>query len=173
MLFWLVDPELGRHDRRTWPAAEPLGVVVVGGGERVLPGLVDRAGGTEVDRGRGVPGDPGMPVNVLYSWKKPAQNWRARASEAKDAGNSGRYFRVLNCASENGLSLLTRGRECERVTPRSVSSADTGLDVIDVPRSACTVCGAVPLRSMASSMKSFASWESSTGEMIQDGLNRE
>ena len=64
-MFRLVDPELGRHDRRTWPAAEPLGVVVVGGGERVLPGLVDRAGGTEVDRGRGVPGDPGMPVNVV------------------------------------------------------------------------------------------------------------
>ena len=82
-------------------------------------------------------------------------------------------FRVLNCASENGLSLLTRGRECERVTPRSASSAETGLEVIEVPRSACTVCGGAPLRSMASAMKSAASAESSTGEMIQDGLNRE
>ena len=27
------------------------------------------------------------------------------------SGNSGRYFSVLNCASENGLSLLTEGRE--------------------------------------------------------------
>jgi hypothetical protein len=42
----------------------------------------------------------------LYSWKKLAQNCRASASEAKDAGNSGRYLRVLNCASEYGLSLL-------------------------------------------------------------------
>jgi len=69
--------------------------------------------------------------------------------------------------------LLTRGRECERVTPRSASSAETGLEVIEVPRSACTVCGGAPLRSMASAMKSAASAESSTGEMIQDGLNRE
>jgi hypothetical protein len=47
------------------PAAEPLGVGVIGGGEGVLPGLVDRSGGAEVHRGRGVPGDPGMPVNVV------------------------------------------------------------------------------------------------------------
>ena len=109
----------------------------------------------------------------MYSWKKPAQNSRACASEANDVGKSGRYFRVLNWASENGLSLLTRGREWERVTPRSASSAETGLEVIDVPRSACTVCGATPLRSIASAMKSAASRESSTGEMIHDGLNRE
>ena len=48
-----------------------------------------------------------------------------------------------------------------------------GFEVIEVPRSACTVCGAKPLRSIASAMKSAASRESSTGEMIQDGLNRE
>src|SRR5665648_405972 len=106
-------------------------------------------------------------------WKKPAQNWRAWAREANEDGNSGRYFRVLNCASEYGLSLLTRAREWERVTPRSASSAETGWEVIEVPRSACTVCGTAPLRSMASAMKSVASRESSTGEMIQEGLNRE
>src|SRR5215207_3989241 len=108
-----------------------------------------------------------------YWWKKPAQNCRAWASEANDVGNSGRYFRVLNWASENGLSFDTRGREWERVMPRSVSSAETGLEVIEVPRSACTVCGVAPLRSIASAMKSFASRESSTGEMTKDGLNRE
>jgi len=32
-------------------------------------------------------------------------------SESTRAGNSGRYLNVRNCASENGLSLLTRGRE--------------------------------------------------------------
>jgi len=47
--------------------------------------------------------------------------------DANAAGKSGRYFRVRNCASENGLSLDTRGRERERVTPRSSSSADTGF----------------------------------------------
>jgi len=63
--FGLVDPELGRHHRRVRSAAEPLRVDVVGGGEGVLPVLVDRVGGAEVDRGRGVPGDPGMPVDVV------------------------------------------------------------------------------------------------------------
>ena len=44
----LVDPGLGRHDRRVRSVAEPLGVGVVGGGEGVLPVLVDRVGGAEV-----------------------------------------------------------------------------------------------------------------------------
>ena len=35
--------------------------------------------------------------------------------------------------------------------------AETGLEVIEVPRSACPVCGVAPLRSMASAMKSVAS----------------
>ena len=47
----LVDPELGRHDRWVWSATESLGVGVVGGGQGVLPVLVDRVGGAEVDRG--------------------------------------------------------------------------------------------------------------------------
>ena len=63
--YRLVDPGVGRHDRRVRPVAEPFGVVVVGGGEGVLPGLVDRAGGSEVDGGRGVPRDPGMPMDVV------------------------------------------------------------------------------------------------------------
>ena len=36
---------------------------------------------------------------------------RACSSEPNRSGNSGRYFRVRNCDAENGLSLLTRGRE--------------------------------------------------------------
>lgn len=55
------------------------------------------------------------------------------------SGNSGRYFNVLNCASEYGLSLLTWGREWVLVTPRSASISATGLEVIEVPRSACIV----------------------------------
>src|SRR5665647_3845673 len=61
----LVDPELGRHDRWVWSATESLGVGVVGGGQGVLPVLVERVGGAEVDRGRGVPRDPGMMVDVV------------------------------------------------------------------------------------------------------------
>lgn len=43
----LVDPRLGGHDRWARPAAEPLGVGVVGDGQRVLPVLIDRVGGAE------------------------------------------------------------------------------------------------------------------------------
>jgi len=63
--FGLVDPELGRHERRVRPAAEPFGVGVVGGGEGVLPVLVDRVGGAEVHRRGGVPSDARVPVDVV------------------------------------------------------------------------------------------------------------
>jgi hypothetical protein len=55
------------------------------------------------------------------------------------SGNSGLYLSVLNCASENGLSFETCGREWLFVTPRSASSSATAFDVIDEPRSAWTV----------------------------------
>jgi len=71
------------------------------------------------------------------------------------------------------LSFDMRGRECVLVTPRSVSNADTGFEVIGVPRSACSVCGAAPLRAIASARKSAARCDSSTVDTIQLGLNRE
>ena len=42
-------------------------------------------------------------------------------------GTPGAYFNVLNSDSEYGLSLDTRGRECDRVTSRSASSVGDGL----------------------------------------------
>src|SRR6476646_8322498 len=68
-------------------------------------------------------------------------NCLASLSDPKHSGNSGQYFKVLNNDSEYGLSLDTRGRECDRVTSRSASSATTVLLVIEVPRSACTTRG--------------------------------
>jgi hypothetical protein len=94
--------------------------------------------------------------------KNARQNARASWSDPNVPGNAGQYFSVLNCASLNGLSLLTFGRECDLRMSRSESSAGTGLDVIEVPRSAWMACGAVPpLRRTASVMKSFASSPSS------------
>src|SRR5271163_2962855 len=61
-------------------------------------------------------------------------NCLASQSDPKRSGNAGPYFNVLNNDSEYGLSLDTRGRECDRVTSRSASSAATVLLVIDVPR---------------------------------------
>jgi hypothetical protein len=43
----------------------------------------------------------------------------------KVPGNSGRYFSVLKCASEKGLSLETCGLECVFVTPRSAANPDS------------------------------------------------
>jgi hypothetical protein len=50
---------------------------------------------------------------------------------------------------------------------------DTGLDVIEVPRWAWTVCGAAPLPVIAPAMKSAARFDSSQVETSQPGLNRE
>src|SRR5450759_405952 len=77
----------------------------------------------------------------LYHWTKAAKKPRASARQPKRSGKVGLYFRVLNQASEYGLSLETFGRECDLVTSRSDRSAATVLEVIDVPRSAWTTCG--------------------------------
>ncbi len=73
---------------------------------------------------------------MLYQGKKSWQCARAAWIVGNRAGNPGRYFSVLNCASEYGLSLETCGREWDWVTPRSASSSATGLEVIEEPRSA-------------------------------------
>jgi len=59
--------------------------------------------------------------------------------EPKRSGNSGLYFRVLNWLSEYGLSSETCGRLWVFVTPRSAINSATGLEVIEVPRSAWMV----------------------------------
>src|SRR5439155_19388704 len=90
----------------------------------------------------------------LYQGKKSPQKPRPCSSEPKRSGKSGRYFRVLNCDSENGLSFETCGREWVLVTPRSASSNATGFEVIAAPRSACTVScpGAILCRSQLSAI---------------------
>ena len=49
---------------------------------------------------------------------------------------SGRYFNVLNCASDYGLSVEVYGLEWVFVTPRSTSRNATGFEVMELPRSA-------------------------------------
>src|SRR5437764_15005963 len=79
---------------------------------------------------------PECRCSSLYQLKKRWQKARAPCSEPKRSGNSGRYFKVLNCASEYGLSFEQWGREWLLVTPRSASSRATGLELIEGPRSA-------------------------------------
>ena len=51
---------------------------------------------------------------------------RACSSAPNRFGNAGRYLKVRNCASENGLSWLTRGREWLAAMPRSASIGYSG-----------------------------------------------
>src|ERR1035441_9766479 len=57
-------------------------------------------------------------------------------SGSRIRGKTGQYLKVLNTASEKGLSLETCGREWLRVMFRSVSKVATFLEVIEVPLSA-------------------------------------
>jgi hypothetical protein len=75
----------------------------------------------------------------------------------------------LNCASEYGLSSETWGRECVFSTPRSHSFCATVREVIDEPRSACSVNwpGSIPCRRQVSAMNSSASAADSFVATIQ------
>ena len=68
-------------------------------------------------------------------WQWARTSW----IEPNLAGKAGRYFNVLNWASENGLSLETWGRLWALVIPRSASRNATDFEVIAAPRSAWIV----------------------------------
>ena len=69
-----------------------VGVGVVGVGQ----GL----GALGLHVGGGVKAEPTVAVALLYQGKKSWQCARAASIEPNRAGKPGRYFRVLNCASE-------------------------------------------------------------------------
>src|SRR4030095_5593887 len=69
--------------------------------------------------------------------------------EPKWSGKAGRYLRVLNWASEYGLSLDMCGREWLLVTPRSARSWATSLEAIEVPRSAWMASWSRPMPCLA------------------------
>jgi hypothetical protein len=77
----------------------------------------------------------------------------------------------LKFASEYGLSLDTRGRECDWSIFSSARNWVTVLEVMDVPRSAWMVFGTVPpLRMMAFSMNALASSPFSVGQISQQTM---
>src|SRR5271165_7086447 len=81
-----------------------------------------------------------MHSNALKEHKKnEGMIERASSMQPKRLGNCGWYFRVLKCASENGLSFEVCGLLCDLVTPRSASRKAVGLAFIGPPRSACSV----------------------------------
>src|SRR5207245_9394689 len=89
----------------------------------------------------------------------------------KRSGNSGRYFMVRNWLSEYGLSSETCGRLWVFVIPKSASRKATGLELIDVPRSACSVScpGRMFCFAQLSSISRLASSAPSRMATIQPG----
>ena len=76
---------------------------LVGGVQDLGPAGLDSCGLAVVDVGGGVQAEAAVTVLVVV----PAEEWaRAASIVGNRAGNAGRYLRVLNWASEYGLSLL-------------------------------------------------------------------
>ena len=153
-------PQVGRRDdRRSWGSLEirfrlrrvDPGLVEAladagAGCARIVPGAARRPcpRSSAARRGSSGPGRNGRPpgsscrfpsgdarccTSRRSVWQNPRPSWR----DPKRSGKSGRYFRVLNWASEYGLSLEVCGRDSDLVTPRSASSRATGVLVIDGP----------------------------------------
>ena len=76
-----------------------------------LPAGLDLGHGVEVDRGRGVHADPGVAMLVVVGGEEPVTERACIGEGAEPVGKAGTYLRVLNCASEYGLSFEHRGRE--------------------------------------------------------------
>ena len=107
-----IDPH-GRGQRfwTWWTVDEAFGMGGVRGQARAVPDREDRRGAAVVDGGWCQIAQAAVMVRVVVPREEIAADVARCASEPNRPGNSGRYFTVRNCASENGLSLLTRGRE--------------------------------------------------------------
>ena len=75
-------------------------MLLVGGGKDAGPGSLDGGSAAVVDVGGGVQAEAAVAVLVVVPGKKSRQCALAASMEPNRAGNPGRYFRVLNCASE-------------------------------------------------------------------------
>jgi hypothetical protein len=107
----------------------------------------DRCVVSAVDAGWGVVADAGVAVVVVVVVEKLVGERSGVGQAGESLRESWVVFRVLNWASENGLSLDTCGLEWEPVTPRSARSWGTVREVIDVPRSAWRVSWPGSMRS--------------------------
>ena len=117
-------------------ALEPGGIGVKSSEMSKISALQDLFGTAKMNVNGMEHGNSGVKTLVVIPLKNVRQKLLASRMEPKRCGKSGRYLRVLNCAPENGLSLLVCGRECVLVIPRSASKNATGLEVIELPRSA-------------------------------------
>ena len=135
-----VDPDRvgeGAHRRRA--AHEAFRVCIAGGvQDETAPGQ-DLLGAPEMNVGRREHRDAAVAMLVLVPGEEGPAKAVAAAWSSKRPGKPGGYFTVLKCDSENGLSSETRGRDSDRVMPRSARSCAVHLLVMGAPRSECSV----------------------------------
>ena len=121
-------------------ADEPFGVCGVGSVEDAGALVADCLCEAVVDVSGGMQAQPAVAMFIVVPSEEDLAVSSGVFDRAEPAGEvGGRYFSVLNWASENGLSLETCGRECDWVTTRSASKNATGLLVMELPRSAWMV----------------------------------
>jgi hypothetical protein len=111
----------------------------VRGGEHLSAGVIGVLGLAVVDDLGGQQADAGVPVLGVV----PAEEVPAEGPGLLDRGEAvrevGPVLEGLELGLGERLSFETCGREWVLVTPRSASRKATGLEVIEDPRSACSV----------------------------------
>lgn len=102
-----VDPNRVRQEGRLGRLPhEALRVGGIGGHEHLSPSITHCVGPPVVYGGRRHQPDARVVMRAVYQEKNVGQKTRASSIEPNRSGNSGRYFSVLNWASEKGLSSL-------------------------------------------------------------------
>jgi hypothetical protein len=142
-LLWvegLVDPDcLGQPRRLGWLADEPLGVGGVGGVQHRASREGDLLGAAVVDVGRGEQADPRVAMLDVV----PAEEALAEGAGVLERAEPVREGRVvlegLELAFGVGVVVGDVRAGVALGDPRSASSMATGLEVMEVPRSAWTV----------------------------------
>ena len=107
-----IDPNRVWQAFKAWrPLHKALGMGGVGRQARAMTKVEDRGRPAVVHIGRREIAQPAVMVPVVVPGEEIPAHAPAVFEGAEPIGNSGRYLKVRNWASENGLSLLTRGRE--------------------------------------------------------------
>src|ERR1035437_7163815 len=99
-----------------WAAGDPFWVRGVGRVEGDLAGLVDGAGGAEVDRSRGMPSDPGMAMNVVVLSEESFTEHSRVLDWDEGSGEVGSLEELSNVARRVPMTAPLVGieRPCER-----------------------------------------------------------
>ena len=141
LLFGFIDPR--RNRKRRWSrdlANEAFRVLAIGVEQDGAALFSDRFGSAVVDVGRGMKSNARVAMIVVIPRKKTSAVGPGVLVAAEAIGEVGSVLEGPELRfTEYGLSLLTWGRLCDLVTPRSASRWTTCLAIMGDPRSECRV----------------------------------